>query len=176
MSAARDGGSATRWYDGAGSAGRGWKYYAIMRRMATAIMWHFFYAAELPISLKRMAATPFTRCPGQKSKLGALKSPVLRRWLMKLFRVKNTYAPRKQWRLTCVKSSFSRASSDWPGAIGLEVQYQLNDFQIWILFLGFWKPNRTVFYAIWNHFSRFFIAICRSSANQKLRRGFMGRM
>ena len=55
---------------------------------------------------------------------------------MILFRVKNTYAPRKRWRLTCVKSSFSRARSDWPGAIGLEVQYQLTDFQIWILFLG----------------------------------------
>ena len=33
----------------------------------------FFYAAALPISLKRMAATPFVRCPGQKSKLGRVK-------------------------------------------------------------------------------------------------------
>ena len=44
-----------------------------MRRMATAIMWHFFYAAALPISLKRMAAAPFARCPGQKSRLGRVK-------------------------------------------------------------------------------------------------------
>ena len=35
-----------------------------MRRMATAIMWHFFYASALPISLKRMAATPFERYLG----------------------------------------------------------------------------------------------------------------
>ena len=33
----------------------------------------FFYAAVLPISLKRMAATPFARCPGQKSRLGRVK-------------------------------------------------------------------------------------------------------
>ena len=33
----------------------------------------FFYAAELPISLKRMAATPFARCSGQKSRLGRVK-------------------------------------------------------------------------------------------------------
>ena len=31
------------------------------------------YAAALPISLKRMAATPFARCPGQKSRLGRVK-------------------------------------------------------------------------------------------------------
>ena len=33
----------------------------------------FFDAAALPISLKRMAATPFVRCPGQKSRLGRVK-------------------------------------------------------------------------------------------------------
>ena len=33
----------------------------------------FFDAAALPISLKRMAATPFARCPGQKSRLGRVK-------------------------------------------------------------------------------------------------------
>ena len=33
----------------------------------------FFDAAALPISLKRMAATPFARCPGPKSKLGRVK-------------------------------------------------------------------------------------------------------
>ena len=33
----------------------------------------FFYAAALPISLKRMAETPLARCPGQKSKLGRVK-------------------------------------------------------------------------------------------------------
>ncbi|MEC7287639.1 MAG: hypothetical protein VXU42_03010, partial [Verrucomicrobiota bacterium] len=43
------------------------------RRRATAILRHFFDAAALPISLKRMAATPFARCPGQKSKLGRVK-------------------------------------------------------------------------------------------------------
>ena len=32
---------------------------------------------------------------GQKSNLGLLKSPSLRRWIMKLVRVKNTYATRK---------------------------------------------------------------------------------
>ena len=41
--------------------------------METAIMSDIFYAAALPISLKRMAATPFARCPGQKSKLGRVK-------------------------------------------------------------------------------------------------------
>ena len=109
-----------------------------MRRMQTSIMRDIFYAAAMPKTLKRMAATPFARCPGQKSNLGTLKSPSASRWIMKLFRVKNTYAPRSGWRLTCVKSSFSRASSDWPGAIGREVQQQLNDFlvQIWIFFLG----------------------------------------
>ena len=81
-----------------------------------------FYAAAMPKTLKRMAATPFARCPGQKSNLGTLKSPLVRRWIMKLFRVKNTYAPRNGWRLTCVKSSFFGASSDWPGAIDREVQ------------------------------------------------------
>ena len=33
----------------------------------------FFDAAALPILLKRMAATPFARCPGQKSRLGRVK-------------------------------------------------------------------------------------------------------
>ena len=55
---------------------------------------------------------------------------------MELSRVKNTYAARSGRRLTCVKSSLSRASSDWPGVIGREVQQQLTDFQIRILFLG----------------------------------------
>ena len=81
-----------------------------------------FYAAAMPKTLKRMAATPFARCPGQKSNLGTLKSPSLRRWIMKLFRVKNTYAPRNGWRLTCVKSSFFWASFLWPGAIDREAQ------------------------------------------------------
>ena len=58
-----------------------------------------FDAAALPILLQRMAATPFDRCPGQKSKLGALNSPSLRRWIMKSFRVKNIYAPPKRRRV-----------------------------------------------------------------------------
>ena len=33
----------------------------------------FFYAAALPISLKRMAAAPFERCPGKKSRFGRVK-------------------------------------------------------------------------------------------------------
>ena len=44
-----------------------------MRRMETATCEILFYAAALPISLKRMAATPFARCPGQKSKLGRVE-------------------------------------------------------------------------------------------------------
>ena len=34
---------------------------------------NYFYAAAMPISLKRMAATPFARCSGQKSRLGRVK-------------------------------------------------------------------------------------------------------
>ena len=41
-----------------------------MRRIATSIMWHFFYASALPISLKRMAATPFAR---SKIEVGGVK-------------------------------------------------------------------------------------------------------
>ena len=44
-----------------------------MRRMETATCEILFYADALPISLKRMAATPFARCPGQKSRLGRVK-------------------------------------------------------------------------------------------------------
>jgi len=45
----------------------------ILRHHAQNGNCHHVYAAELPISLKRMAATPFARCPGQKSKLGRVK-------------------------------------------------------------------------------------------------------
>ena len=55
---------------------------------------------------------------------------------MKLFRVKNTYAPSNQRRLACVKSSFPRESSDRPSAIDREALSQLTRFQIRILFLG----------------------------------------
>ena len=51
-----------------------------MRRMQTSIMRDIFYAAAMPKTLKRMAATPFAiRCPErgrskhQKSKLGRVK-------------------------------------------------------------------------------------------------------
>ena len=44
-----------------------------MRRMQPSIMRDIFYAAAMPKTLKRMAATPFARCPGQKSRLGRVK-------------------------------------------------------------------------------------------------------
>ena len=110
-----------------------------MRRIKLASCEIFFDAATMPISFEKLLQPRLNGVQhgvGQKSQLGTLKSPLVRRWIMTLFRVKIlmhrlTNGDLPEWKA----HNLGRALI---GLAPLAVSYSSNwpDFQIWILFLG----------------------------------------